>query len=194
MNARYYKLGVLFIALLFAVVFSGFGSCHMDNVKYTGGGTIPSAQKSCIDGETANFGFVLDNCGDEIKGGITYHDQAFDIEDWLYRCNDGAGVGNKEAQALAQGVKFTAEWTGAANFLDGVGSAEFNYESQNPFCRGDGEGLAWVVDLGEGAGSHGVLCIKITSGVFNHYFNCYAEVSGNIQQHECPPAGPPIPD
>ena len=189
MNTRYYKIGVAVIALLFVVGFSG---CILEAVKYTGGGTVPSAAKKCADGETANVGFVLDNCGDEIKGGITYHDQAYQIDTW--RCENSGDDKFKETQALAQGVKFKGEWTGAAEILGGVGAAEFDYESQNPFCDGGGKGLAWVVDLGEGSGSHGVLCIKITSGVFNHYFNCDADISGNIQQHECPPIGPPIPD
>ena len=184
MNARYYKIGVVLIAVLFVVGFSG---CYLDAIKYTGGGTVPSAQKGCIDGETANFGFVLDNCGDEIKGGLTYHDQAYQIR--TYRCDDFKD--KFEKQALAQGVKFKGEWTGAAQILGGVGSAEFDYESQNPFCDGDGEGLAWVVDLGEGADSHGLICIKITSGPFKHYFNCDADVSGNIQEHDCPPGGAP---
>lgn len=185
MHARYYKIGVIFVALLFAAIFSGFGGCYMENVKYTGGGTIPSAADGCINGETANFGFVLDNCGDEIKGGITYHDQAYQIH--TGNCDDFES--KFETQALAQGVKFTGEWTGAANWLDGVGSAEFYYQSQNPFCDGDGAGLAWVVDLGEGTGEHGMICVKIFSGPFRHYFNCYKEVSGNIQMHECPPNG-----
>jgi hypothetical protein len=182
MKARYYKIGVAVIALLFVV---GFSACILEAVKYTGGGTIPSAEKSCINGETANFGFVLDNCGDEIKGGITYHDQAYQID--TRRCED---FNDKfEKQALAAGVKFTADWTGAADLLGSIGAAEFQYESQNPFCKGDGEGLAWVVDLGEGTEPHGLICLKITSGPFKHYFNCDAEVSGNIQEHECPGIG-----
>ena len=186
MSSRYYKIVVALVAVLFVVGFSG---CLVEATKFTGGGTVPSAQKNCLDGETANFGFVLDNCGDEIKGGLTYHDQAYQFQ--TYRCENSSEPNFKQDKALMQGVKFTADWTGAAELLGGVGAAEFNYESQNPFCDGGGEGLAWVVDLGEGADPHGVICVKITSGPFKHYFNCDAEVSGNIQEHECPPIGPP---
>jgi len=192
MNSRYYKIGVALIAVLFVVGFSG---CILEAVKYTGGGTIASAQQGCDDGATANFGFVLNNCGDEIKGGLTYHDQYYELKEnkLAYRCEDFNDKFTK--QALAQGVKFTAEWTGAASVISMVGFADFDYASQNPFCRGTGEGFAWVVDNGEGAeASPDLICIKIASGPFKNYENCGffgQEVQGNIQEHDCPPAGAP---
>lgn len=185
MNARHYKFGVALIALLFLVGMSG---CLLDTIKYTGGGTIPSANKSCADDEKVNFGFVLNNCGDEVKGNLTYHDQYYEIN--LDKCDD-FDQDKFGTQAQNLGVKLQGEFTGFA-----IGDyVLFTYESKNSFCRGFGDGKAFVVDGGEGANAEDddLFCIILYSGPFKNYTNCGRwwsgeVVQGNIQEHDCKPA------
>jgi len=188
MNVRHYTFGVALLAVLFLV---GMVGCYdeLGPVKFTGGGTIPSAETNCLDGEKANFGFFLNNCGEAVKGNLTYHDKYYGIK--TYRCDD---FDDKfETQAKNLGVKLQGEFTGMVYSGITGDFALFTYESKNPFCKGVGDGKIWVVDEGEGANADDdLLCIHINSGPFRNYTNCGRfwsgeVVQGNIQEHECKP-------
>lgn len=185
MKARYCTLGIALLAVLFFIGMIGCGGV-IPPAKYTGGGTVDSAKYKCADGEKANFGFVANNCGEEIKGHITYHDKFYPL--YGLHCPGDTDF----EKANKQGVKLMGEIMGEC---DG-NSIKFSYVSQNPFCPGEGIGTAWVEDNGEGANAEDddLFCIYIKSGPFDDYRNCgkkkYGEyqgrvVQGNIQYHPC---------
>lgn len=154
--------------------------CETDG-KVTGGGTMHSAGG---DGKTI-FSFNGQRCPNadgvsETKGQLVLHDKtAIDFE----------SVGGVDLHGTMTNVAFCSpdlDFSGVeCRCSENQYQVEFAYRSTNNKASGEGEGIACLLDFGQGNGLHGGAVIQLESGPYNGYVNVGA-MSGNVQSHECP--------
>lgn len=154
--------------------------CETDG-KITGGGSMHSAGGDGKSVFTFNGQRCPDKNGESVtKGQVNFHDKtAIDFED----------VGGVDFHGSMLNTAFCLEVDDdtlpECRCSEGQYQIEFAYRSTNKKAAGEGEGIACLLDFGQGNGIHGGAVIQVESGPYNGYVNVGA-LNGNVQGHECP--------
>jgi len=150
--------------------------------KVTGGGSIQSADG--VSGDKADFGFNGQQCDTSrpAKGQLEYHDRN-------YTAFSPSGVKLHADLTSTEQCVPLGEGNFSPNCLtcgSGAYALGLTYRSTNPDLPGTGDGVACVVDQGQGANApEDYAAIVLFSGPYSGYVNGYHPVQGNVQSHTC---------
>lgn len=160
-------------------------------VQINGGGTMPSTSGNPSD--KANLGFWANSCTPDPEGGF--------IVNGTFNYHD------KMAPGYNGGVKINGTITDAANCTEGVqgsglGAActacnayyefspnsyavTFNFRSTNPRYPGTGNGIACIIDNGQGKALKDQVALILWGDQYNGYYN-QGNLQGNVSTYSCP--------